>query len=334
MTLPALQTKWIPQIENELKSSLESQDFGQSTELKTMLSYHMGWVDGRGSGKRLRPLLTLLCTGALGGVPYNALSGAVAVEFLHNFTLIHDDIEDGSMMRHGRLTLWQRWGIPLAINAGDALFSIAQLALLGLREPLDAECAVRASRKFNQVCLHLTRGQHMDIAFEKTNNVTEEDYLEMVRGKTAALIGLTAWLGGLAAQQGEEILSLLYDFGKNLGLAFQMQDDMLGIWGDPEVTGKSAASDIQNKKKTLPILYGLAHCPEFLSLWEEPQPNLQQVSEMTDVLSSCGAREHVGEQAAQFTEKAFIRLETLFPEPNHFAEALVGLTNNLLQRDF
>jgi geranylgeranyl diphosphate synthase type I len=334
MTLTALQKKWIPRIEDELKSSLETLDFGQSTELKTMLSYHMGWADGGSSGKRLRPLLTLLCAGALGGVPNNVLPGAVAIEFLHNFTLIHDDIEDQSAMRHGRLTLWQRWGIPLAINAGDALFSISQIAMLVLRETLDSETAVRASLKFNQVCLNLTRGQHMDIAFEKDEQVDQNAYLEMVRGKTAALIGFTSWLGGLAAQQGEETLSLLYDFGENLGLAFQMQDDMLGIWGDPKVTGKSSAGDIQNKKKTLPILFGLANCPEFQSQWREPQPDSQQVSTMAEILAACGAREDVQRQASHFTEQAFTTLNNLFRERNTDSNGLFELVENLLQRDF
>jgi len=334
MTLSALQKNWIPQIENELQSIIEQMDFHGSEELRTMLTYHMGWVDDKGGGKRLRPLFSLLFTGALGADPEKVMPGALAIELLHNFTLIHDDIEDKSEIRHGRSTLWQRWGIPLAINAGDALFSISQLTMLGMRETLNPDPTVKASLKFNQVCLHLTRGQHMDITFEKERAVTEADYLEMVRGKTAALIGFTAWLGGLAAERDDTILSTLYHFGENLGLAFQMQDDLLGIWGDPAITGKSAASDLLSKKKTLPVLYGLVHSPEFRSMWQEEQASSEKLSQMAEILKTCGAMESVRDQAKSFTEKAFTILKGLFSHRNDYAIAIFELTESLLQRDF
>jgi geranylgeranyl diphosphate synthase type I len=230
--------------------------------------------------------------------------------------------------------LWQRWGIPLAINAGDALFSISQLNMLGLRDNLDPYSAVKASLMFNKVCLHLTCGQHMDISFESERTVSETDYLMMVRGKTAALIGFAAWLGGVAANQDDKTLNTLYAFGENLGLAFQMQDDLLGIWGDPDVTGKSAASDLLNKKKTLPILHGLAHSSEFESLWKEATPDLRQISRMADLLESCGSKEIVIKQAKYFTDKAFTNLHGLFSKQTDYTNAIFELANKLLQREF
>lgn len=334
MTLTTLQQKWIPRIEDELKSVICNLDFRGSDELRTMLKYHMGWADEKGGGKRLRPLISILFTGGLESDPEKVLPGALAIELLHNFTLIHDDIEDKSEIRHGRTTLWKRWGIPLAINAGDALFSISQLTMLGLRDTLDPVSTVKASLMFNKVCLHLTRGQHMDISFESEGAVNETDYLMMVRGKTAALIGFAAWLGGVAANQDEKTLNTLYAFGENLGLAFQMQDDLLGIWGDPNVTGKSAASDLLSKKKTLPVLYGLAHSQEFRSIWRETKRDMEQVARMADILEFCGAKEIVIRQATSFTEKAFTNLRSLFSNQTDDTNAIFELANKLLKREF
>jgi len=197
------------------------------------------------------------------------MPAAVSVEFLHNFTLIHDDIEDRSDLRHGQETVWKRWGMAQAINAGDALFCIAQLAMLDLTQTCGGEITIQATTELNQVCLHLTRGQYQDIAFEADEDTELEAYLEMIRGKTAALISLSTALAGIITRQDEVVTSHLSDFGRSLGMAFQMQDDYLGIWGDPKITGKSTSSDLHAKKKTLPVLYGLNNCQEFKTLWNK-----------------------------------------------------------------
>lgn len=334
MTLSDLQKHLLPQIEIELKAFIDAQDFSETPLLKQMLVYHLGWTTGASSGKRIRPLLCLLCAGAFDTDPQIALPGAIAIEFLHNFTLIHDDIEDSSSIRHGRSTLWSKWGIPQAINTGDALFSIAQMAVLGLSQTCDPSTAARGALKLNQVCLHLTRGQHLDIAFETDEKITLKSYLEMIQGKTGALIALSSWLGGLAAQQDASVLDALYEFGENLGLAFQMLDDFLGIWGDPQVTGKSVASDILTHKKTLPIIFGLNHSAPFRSMWSKTYLSPDQIQAMTHSLQACGAQEYVKEQAQVFTNKAFKSLEYLFPQPNGYTKAIVELTENLLHRDF
>lgn len=327
----------LPTIENALKASFEVHDFSHSPTLKDMLAYHMGWAENEesaGHGKRIRPLITLMCTGAFDAPVENALPAAVAIEFFHNFTLIHDDIEDESPRRHGRPTLWTQFGVAQAINAGDALFSIAQLTMLDLIKTTDEAIANQGARQLNQVCLHLTQGQHLDIAFESEQEVDTQAYLTMIAGKTGALIALSATMGGLIAHQTPDRLALLAEFGENLGLAFQIQDDILGIWGDSNTIGKSMASDIITHKKTLPILFGLQHCPEFQKEWQNHDASPEHVKRMAEILSSCGAQAYTRTQVKIYTNQAFEALERIFNHKNAYAQALFDLTEQLLNRDF
>ena len=301
-----------------------------------MLMYHMGWkVDPANPGtrgKKIRPFLTLLSTGAFQGDVDAAMPGAMAIEFLHNFTLIHDDIEDNSPLRHSRPTLWRQWGIAQAINAGDALFSIAQLSILSLNRTCSEAAAVKAARRMNAVCLHLTRGQYLDISFEEADHVSVDAYLDMVKGKTAALIAFAMELGGIVTHQDENTLKALAAFGENLGLAFQIQDDDLGVWGDPAITGKSAASDLTARKKTLPILYGLSHCEPFRARWAQETITPEDARIIADLLAGCGAQEYVRERAGAYTREAFNILKNLFPKENAHAAAIRDLAEVLLKR--
>lgn len=336
MTLRHLQEEWLPQIETSLENFIAAFEFGDSEGMRYMLRYHMGWVEEESSsaahGKRLRPLLTLLTTGAFGQEINKAIPGAVAVELLHNFTLIHDDIEDHSPLRHGRPTLWKKWGFAQAINAGDALFSISQLSMLALANTSSQYVVLDALREFNRVCLQLTRGQYLDISFESNSNVTTGAYLNMITGKTAALLAFSTSLGALIAGQPAPVYAQLAEFGECLGLAFQIQDDTLGIWGDPEITGKSAASDILSHKKTLPILYGLSASTEFQKLWEQEAITDSMVCQMADLLESCGAKEFVVRESRRYTDLAFQLLKTTFPQPNEYSKALYEIANLLTSR--
>ncbi|MEI2691836.1 MAG: polyprenyl synthetase family protein [Anaerolineae bacterium] len=230
-----------------------------------MLRYHMGWVDPAmqpaviNSGKRIRPVVCLLACAAVGGAVEDALPAAAAVELLHNFSLIHDDVEDNSSTRRHRPTVWALWGVPQAINAGDAMFTLARLALHGVTgRGVVAATALEASAIFDRACLRLTEGQYLDMSFEDRQDVAVEEYVAMIEGKTAALLSASLELGALLGGADEGTRRSLAEFGRGLGLAFQMQDDILGIWGDETITGKSAASDILARKKSLPVVYALA----------------------------------------------------------------------------
>jgi geranylgeranyl diphosphate synthase type I len=337
MALQTLQSEWTPKIEAALERALETHDFEISQGVSDMLRYHMGWSSNTApagdKGKRLRPLITLLVTGAFGKDPVDAMPGAVSIEFLHNFTLIHDDIEDRSPLRHGRPTIWQKWGIAQAINAGDALFSIAELSMLDLFSSTSSPLmALEAARELNQVCLRLICGQYLDLCFETAENIETSTYLEMIAGKTAALIGFAAGLGAMIAGQPKAVQDQVIGYSQNLGLAFQIIDDDLGIWGDPKITGKSAASDILARKKSLPVLYGLAASEAFRNYWQQDTLTPQEIAEMAELLVNCGAQDYVRAESARYTQQAYRILETVFPNPNEYAQALFELTELLLTR--
>jgi len=336
MNLKEILNSLLPKIETHLQDFINAQDFNHSQMLKEMLTYQMGWEEEGSKGKRIRPSLVLLTAKALGGEIQKTMPAALSVEFLHNFTLIHDDIEDQSLYRHNRPTLWQRWGIAQAINAGDALFSIAQLAMLDLENTCGSSIAVKALNDLNQTCFHLTRGQSMDIAYETDQSVSPSAYLEMISGKTGALLGLSAGLGGLTSGQNDPTIDFLFEFGKSLGMAFQIKDDILGIWGDPGKTGKSASSDLQSRKKTLPILYGLEQSQNFRNMWEMKDLSKTQIQQMAEILEDCGAKIAAHQEAKSYTLQAFAALENLFPsssDRNDEAAALFELTDELLKRE-
>jgi geranylgeranyl diphosphate synthase type I len=230
-----------------------------------MMAYHLGFADSQlrpvhaNAGKRIRPLLCLLTCEAAGGRAEDALPAAVALELLHNFSLIHDDIEDGSPTRRHRETVWKVWGVPQAVNVGDAMFTLARLALLGLREKgLAAEAVLAAVLAFDRTCQALTEGQYLDMAFEGRATVSMDEYLRMIAGKTGALLGLSAELGALSAGAPAATVASYRQFGLALGRAFQIEDDILGVWGDEAQTGKSAQSDILSCKKSLPMAHAMA----------------------------------------------------------------------------
>lgn len=256
---------WLPRLEEGMQSAL-SIDEAAVDQHYGMMRYHMGWADealqpriSRG-GKRIRPMLCLLACAEVGGDPIKALPAAIAIELLHNFSLIHDDIEDGDEVRHHRPTVWKLWGVPLAINAGDGLFTLAFAAIQQLtRWGVSSKMTLQALDIFTQTCLALTEGQFLDISFETREDVTVANYMRMIQGKTAALLGASTAIGGLLGGASEEQIQQLHRFGQASGFAFQIQDDILGIWGDPSVTGKAAGNDILRRKKSLPILYALNH---------------------------------------------------------------------------
>ena len=296
-----------------------------------MVRYAMGWVNEvdtpytKMTGKRLRPTLLLLCNEAAGGNWRNALPAAAAVEILHNFSLIHDDIQDVSDVRHGRPTVWKIWGKANAINAGDAMFALAYTAMHHLTETISAEQSLKAWEIFNQTNMELTRGQHLDMRFETLDKVTVDDYISMIRGKTAALLAACAQLGSLIATGDNEIAGNYRQFGLNIGIAFQIRDDILGIWGEPDVTGKSAATDIISRKKSLPVLYGLEQSPELTQIYTQDSFNDLDVEQAVHLLNNLKAQEYAHQQELLYYEKAMSALEAAQPtgEASHMLREFV-----------
>jgi geranylgeranyl diphosphate synthase type I len=340
--LNILSAAYLPAVEAEMRAVLNMRDGGsdRSDPFYGMIHYHMGWADDElkhidsNGGKRIRPLLCLLACAAAGGEWQMAVPAAAAIEILHNFSLVHDDIQDDSPTRRGRPTVWSLWGRPQAINTGDAMFALAHLALARLADlGAPAGVVIRALRCFDETCVALTLGQYTDMSFESRDEVAVDEYVAMIGGKTAALLALSAELGALVGGANDEQIDHFKSFGLNLGLAFQVQDDILGVWGDEKVTGKSAATDITTRKKTLPVLYGLAHSESLRQLYEGNGADEAFVGLVVAELDRTGARRYAIERAGYYSESAMDNLAATQPiEPA--AAALYQLTDMLLRRNY
>ena len=308
-----------------------------------MLRYHLGWADrdlapveGR-TGKRLRPAFCLLACEAVGGDWRRAIPAAVGLELTHNFSLIHDDIEDQDRERHGRATVWTVWGQPHAINAGDAMFVLARQAIAGLGDHgVAPDVTLAVLRSYDAACLAITEGQFMDMQFEERLDVTEAEYLRMVAGKTAALLSAATRMGAQVAEAEAAVVERMADFGRLLGLAFQITDDVLGIWGDPARTGKPAANDIRRRKKSLPIAFAFdaarGDAAESLHrLFGKSGLSEDDVAAVLELLRELGAREHAEQLADQFLQQALAQLAPVAETPA--GGVLVALTRSLAQRE-
>ncbi len=281
-----------------------------------MVRYHLG-LDGSGAaaGKRMRPLLGLLAYASIAGDYAAALPGAAAVELGHNFSLVHDDIEDGDRERRHRATLWSVYGVPQAINAGDMLFSLSRVALHRLTDLGFSDAKVlRLMRLYDETCVALCEGQFIDISTSETDNPMSVDlYFDMIGRKTAALIAASIEAGALLASDDETVIGRYRAFGWDLGIAFQLNDDLLGIWGDERKTGKEP-TDIARKKKTLPVIYAFEHAdpasrPRLAELYSSEAPTPAEVAEIVAILEACGARDYTREAARRHRDAALASLD-------------------------
>ncbi len=301
---------YLSAIEETLSDCLRSTD-ESVLPLYQMMRYHMGWLGAdftpqrAPQGKRLRPLLCVLACEAAGGNWRRALPAATSVELVHNFSLIHDDIEDRSDARRHRPTLWSLWGEAQGINTGDAMWTVARLALLQLADGgYPADVVLAAVRLVETACLNLCAGQYLDIHFETVESVSLDEYMRMISGKTAALMAASVATGALLAGADATLLERMRLCGHELGLTFQMVDDLLGIWGDPATTGKSAATDLLTKKKTLPVLYALEwereHGLSDLALYyKQPTITPDDLPGMLQLLNRAGAQQEVQRRTEQ-----------------------------------
>lgn len=221
-------------------------------QVRQIAGYHIGWWDAEGlasegGGKAIRPALVLACARAMGGDAQVAVPCAVGIELVHDFSLLHDDVMDGDMTRRHRPAAWTVYGASAAILTGDALLALA----------LDVLADVPGFRRLTGTLLELCAGQSADLEFEERDDITLSECLAMADSKTGALLGCACELGALAAGAHPSRAALMRGFGRNLGLAFQLTDDLLDIWGDPSMTGKPSRSDLSSRKKSLPVVAAL-----------------------------------------------------------------------------
>ena len=327
----------IPAVEQEMRLVLRA-DHSEVDPFFGMIQYHMGWRDSEltpfsaSAGKRIRPLLCLLSCESAGGEWHQALSGAAALEILHNFTLVHDDIQDASPTRRGRSTVWKIWGVEQAINAGDAMFALAHIALGRLtRAGVAADTINRAMLRLDETCIDLTYGQFQDMHFEERQTVSVQEYIQMIDGKTAALLSFSCELGAMVSDSNDLIIQHFASFGRDLGLAFQIRDDILGIWGDESLIGKSAANDIANRKKSLPVLYGLEESSALRDLYSQENEDEDFVLQAVSILNEAGAKDFAEEHEERYASSALEHLEAAqarLPAK----EILLDLVNMLLNR--
>ena len=315
-SVPESLTSYRDTVRVELKKVIDS----CPSVLRNMLRYHMGWQDEHGhscsreSGKFIRSTFCLLSCQAVGGDTSQIIPAAAAVELIHNFSLIHDDIEDASDERHHRPTVWKLWGQSQAINAGDAMFTLAYLALLRLTENVIADEKIASSTKMlSLACLELCEGQYLDVEYENRLDTTIEDYLAMAAKKTAALFAVSTSLGAYLGSEDSKLVDFFHLFGKELGIAYQIYDDILGIWGTEESIGKSA-SDISQRKKTLPVVYGLQNSEgetrkRLEKLYSQKSIEGEDIAEVTKILEQLGARDYAENLAEQQYQKALEHLE-------------------------
>jgi len=332
MNLKQLFAHYVPQIEAEMREGLAVPD-PALTGYYGMLHYHLGWADEHfqpaqvSSGKRIRPMLCILACQAAQGDPAHAIPAAAGIELLHNFSLIHDDIEDQSPTRRGRPSVWALWGIPQATNSGDGLFAIAHLAIDRLRRRgVPCERIIDVRQVFDRACLSLTHGQYLDLSFESRDRVDVGEYMNMISSKTAALIGASVAIGATLA--GSNVVEHYQTFGRELGLAFQIQDDILGIWGDEALTGKSAESDVATRKKSLPVVYALERSAKLRALYAAPEVDVQAaIAEMEAV----GARGFAEQAAREHHERSLAALQASGASGDA-GRALFDLAESLLGR--
>jgi geranylgeranyl diphosphate synthase type I len=280
--------------------------------MRHMAGYHAGWWDAEGNpastaGKAIRPAFALACARAAGGADSSAVSAGVAVELVHDFSLLHDDVMDGDLIRRHQAAAWTVFGTGQAILVGDALLALA------VEQLADAD----ATRVLATAVRELCAGQSADVAFEDRSDIDVEQCLTMVEGKTGALLGVACQLGAMTAGLTAAQALPYRAFGRELGLAFQLVDDLLGIWGDPSVTGKPAGNDLAARKKSLPVVFALSSdtpAGTALASAYAAEGNLD-VGYAADLVEAAGGRAWAHAEAGRRTAAALQALSAAAPTP-------------------
>jgi len=303
--------------------------------LRKVAGYQLGWWDSEekptagDGGKAIRPAFTLVCAEAVGGSAVDALPAAVAVELVHNFSLLHDDVMDADITRRHRATAWTVFGVPQAILAGDAMTALASKVLTAT----GSHWAAPAVALLNESVVQLCEGQFSDVEFERAGEIDLVECELMVAGKTASLLGVSCALGALAGGADLDAVRRLDEFGRRIGLAFQLIDDVLAIWGEPEVTGKPRGEDLVRRKKSLPVVAALCSGTEagreLDEIYRSSQP--VDVAKAGALVEAAGAREWARERAQDEIDLAIACLDAVKCAPQPRVE-LVQLANLVTRR--
>ena len=298
--LPGIFDKYRADISRALRFSLSRDNMA----VYDMLRYYLGWVDVDGNpnvateGKGLRPTLCLFSCEAAGGSIQEAMPAAAALEFIHNFSLIHDDIQDRDETRHHRLTLWAVWGIPKALVAGNILRVIADACLEDLiTQGVDYERALAVVGVLTEAYLEMIEGQYLDLSYEGRPDIALSDYLEMISRKTGALIRCALNVGAFIGTHDPATVKAFRECGNSLGYIFQIRDDVLGVWGDEETTGKPVGSDIRRKKNSFPVVYAMSQASpkdkqSLTEAYQKEQLADEDVSLVLDVMQKVGVQDY------------------------------------------
>ena len=290
---------------------------GDDSPIRLMLSYAMGWVDVDGNptmateGKALRPTLCLLACESTGGTTGDAMPAAVALELVHNFSLIHDEIQDRDDVRRHRPTLWKVWGERKALVAGNVMRIIADMALWGHR---DRATALTVAGLVTQATLEMIEGQYMDLHFEGRMDITMDDYLAMISRKTGALIRCSLVAGAAAGSGDPRTIRAFEESGKAFGMVFQVRDDYLGVWGVESATGKPVGADVRRKKNAFPFAYTMSKADgrdrdAMLEIYGQPEVGDGDVAAAVEIMERLGARESAQELAAHHSARAVEALQ-------------------------
>jgi geranylgeranyl diphosphate synthase, type I len=328
----------IADTEATILSLIDEHEDEATRPLYEQMRYHLGLDGDQGlSGKRMRPVLGLLAYQSLTGTHERALPGAAAVELGHNFSLVHDDIEDGDRERRHRAALWTIWGVAQGINTGDALFALSRLALHRLRRLGFSDATVLdLMRLYDETCLTLCEGQFIDLwTSEQEGRQSVELYFDMIGRKTAALIAGSIQAGAMLATGDTATIAAYRDFGWALGLAFQLNDDLLGIWGEEQATGKQP-TDLAKRKRTLPVLYALEHATpndraRLQVLLGQPQLMVAETDEIRLLLERAGARTYTRDQARHHRDEALTQLARTGAADESARERLAQIITSVIE---
>lgn len=307
-------------LENEIKSALDYDS--KPAGLYEPIAYGLDT-----GGKRLRPVLALMAASACGASAEAAMPAALAVEMFHNFTLLHDDVMDSSPTRRGKPSVWKRWDVNTAILSGDTMFALCYRQIMRL----PAEVLPSALKMFTDSAVEVMEGQQLDMDFENRDDVTLSEYLEMIRLKTSVLLGCAAAMGAIAAGADETAVRSFYTYGEALGLAFQIQDDLLDVYGDPATFGKPIGGDILNAKKTFLLLSCLegSHADELRRAMSLPADETR-IRAVRAVYDEAGIPGLCHEAIARYTKEAVDALALInMPEPlrGELADLALGLAD-------